>query len=135
MWRERSFVNAPTENNIFRLSAPADYLCTVSVYSAGRSDMYIRAAHVSRAEDRFHLVFRRVVYFSGMMHWRSADFQRASREEFLDFVQNMEALSLSPNDEGLHLYVVDHHYPPTYIIATDAEKLDQVGAIITAAEQ
>lgn len=97
--------------------------------------MYIKVAHIQRPDEQFHFVFRQVVYFSGMMNWRSADFQHATQDEYLDFVQNMDATSLVKDDDLYQLYIVDYHYPPICIIATAAEKLDKVSPIVTAAEQ
>jgi hypothetical protein len=122
--------------NIFFLTNPDELDCLVENHSASHSVMHIKVFNPISSETQT-IEFQLVLYFSGPMSWKGANFQLRPWEECvqllqtLNKLQHLDEMSLEmQRDVGerhFHLYRVLAVYPKTEItiLAGNAQLLSE----------
>jgi len=73
--------------NAFNISNPSEWYCTVLHLQKGDTNtLKIKLSHQSSSDSPLYIEFRRVIFYSGWLSWKGADFKIPSEEDYLDFV-------------------------------------------------
>ncbi len=113
-----------SKSNIFSLVNPNDFHCVVENHTASHSVMHIKIFNPANNETRI-LEFQLVLYFSGPMDWKGADFQLRPWEECVNLLSTLNKMHQINNmsskmqkeigEKHFHLYTVAAIDPMTEI--------------------
>lgn len=99
-----------TYMDLSELSNPDQYLCRVSMYRIGHSELYIR---ISKADDIRYMCFGSVHYYQGPMRWQGANFSLGDKNLCCELLRTHWLYREAFDDQEdryyylYHLFVVD----------------------------
>jgi hypothetical protein len=120
------------EHNIFGIPSPEAWECYVEFFAIGHAEMTILARTPDNAYS-IRIKFFQVDYFSGLIRWRSVNFQLGAQEECHQLLETVPRFTKPIHPELFTLYQLYEVATPSgtlKIVAAATEIMDRnVGVV------
>ncbi|HEX2619114.1 MAG TPA: hypothetical protein VHL11_03175 [Phototrophicaceae bacterium] len=116
-----------TGDNIFKISDPETWWCRITHVSDGHKLMTIELNRLNELNqfnynEKIHITFRKVMYFSGPMSWIGANFRLAQNDELVKFQAMTHEFNFSYEDHLLFICSMFSH--PIQLLANAGGSTD-----------